>query len=89
LSAGYEREQAELETQNAGIRPSLDAQNEDCIKADKFVDIVCRFIAFDKLTPELLHEFIEKVAVHEGDKNDGKRTQQVDIYLRFIGKFME
>jgi len=34
-----------------------------------------------------LHEFIEKVIVHEGEKSDGKRFQHVDIFLKLIGKF--
>ena len=87
LSEGYEWEQTDLETQNADIRLSLDTIVEDSVKADKFVEIVRRFTAFDELTPKLLCEFIEKVVVHEGHKNGGKRIQQVDISLRFIGKF--
>jgi hypothetical protein len=32
-------------------------------------------------------EFIDKVVVHAPIKNEnGKRCQQVDIYLKFIGK---
>ena len=35
----------------------------------------------------MIHEFIEKIVVHEADKSSGERQQQVDIYLNFIGKF--
>ena len=35
----------------------------------------------------MINEFIEKIIVHEGDWTTGERTQQVDIYLNFIGKF--
>ena len=35
----------------------------------------------------MIAEFIEKIVVHEGDKSSGERTQKVDIYLNFIGKF--
>ncbi len=35
------------------------------------------------LTPEIMHELIEKIIVHEADKSSGKRTQQIDIYFRF------
>jgi len=87
LSAEYEKEQVELETQNAGLRLELDARNDDCAKADRFIRIVRRFTEFNELTPKLIHEFIEKVAIHEGEKNGGKRIQQVDIFLKFIGKF--
>ena len=40
------------------------------------------------MTAPILHEFIEKVIVHEADKSSGKREQQVDIYLNFIGQFV-
>jgi len=33
----------------------------------------------------MLHEFVEKVVVHEADKSSGRRVQQVDIYLNYIG----
>ena len=36
----------------------------------------------------LYGEFINRVNVHEADKsNGGRRTQQVDVYLNFIGNF--
>jgi hypothetical protein len=34
----------------------------------------------------MLHEFVEKVIVYEADKSSGKRVQQVDIYLNYIGQ---
>jgi len=35
----------------------------------------------------MINEFIEKIIVHEAEKIDGERFQEVDIYLNFIGKF--
>ena len=35
----------------------------------------------------MLNEFIEKIIVHESDKSTGKRVQQIDIHLNFIGMF--
>ena len=36
-----------------------------------------------ELTPEIMHELIEKIAIHAPDKSRGHRTQQIDIYYRF------
>ena len=36
-----------------------------------------------ELTPEIMHELIEKIVVHAPDKSSGHRTQQIDIYYRF------
>jgi hypothetical protein len=51
------------------------------------MELVKKHTEFTEFTPLLLNEFIEKVIVHEADKSTGKRTQKVDVYLNFIGKF--
>ena len=38
-----------------------------------------------ELTPEIVHEFIEKIVVSQPEKVDGKRHQTVDIYYNTIG----
>lgn len=41
----------------------------------------------------MISEFIDKIVVHEGEWSEdggrykGTRTQRVDVYLRYIGKF--
>ena len=87
LSQGYESEQAELETQTEEIREQLTRFDNDSARADKFMELVKRYTDFSELTPAMLHEFIEKVVVHEADKSSGVREQQVDIYLNYIGQF--
>ena len=34
---------------------------------------------------KLLHELVEKIVVHEGDKSSGHRIQKIDIYYSFVG----
>ena len=38
-----------------------------------------------ELTPEIVHEFIDKIVVSKPDKVDGKRHQRADIYYNTIG----
>ena len=87
LSGGYESEQATLEQQTAEIKAELTQFDSDSVKADKFMELVKRYTDFSELTPAMLHEFVEKVVVHEADKSSGRREQQVDIYLNYIGQF--
>lgn len=87
LSADYEREQAELEQSIEALQAELNSFNADSVKADKFIELVRKYTDFSELTPTMIHEFIEKIVVHEADKSSGERQQQVDIYLNFIGKF--
>jgi len=87
LSGGYETEQAELESQTANIKSELEQFDSDSFRADKFMELVKRYTNFTELTPAMLHEFVEKVVVHEADKSSGWREQRVDIYLNYIGRF--
>ena len=41
---------------------------------------------FTELTTPMINEFIKNI-VHAPEKIDGERERQVDIYLKFIGKF--
>ncbi len=34
----------------------------------------------------MIHEFVDKIVVHEVDKSTGDRIQQIDIYLKYVGK---
>ena len=34
----------------------------------------------------MIHEFINKIVVHEANKSTGDRIRQIDIYLKYVGK---
>ena len=87
LLTGYDNEQSELEIKISEIQTEIDTFNADSVKADKFIEIVNRHTNFDELTTPMLNEFVDKIIVHEADRSSGKRTQEVEIYLNFIGKF--
>ncbi len=36
-----------------------------------------------ELTPEIMHELIERIIVHAPDKSSGHRTQHIEIHYRF------
>lgn len=36
-----------------------------------------------KLTPEIMHELIEKIYVRAPDKSSGRRKQKIEIHFRF------
>jgi hypothetical protein len=87
LSSEYEREQTELETQNAQLQAELDVFNADSVKVDGFIELVRRYTEFKELSTPMLNEYIEKIVVYEPDKSSGERIQDLDIYFNFIGKY--
>ena len=87
LSTGYEKEQDELEQALAADQANLDQFNEDTDRADKFLALAKKYTDFSELTPAMLNEFVEKIMVHAPDRSAGERVQEIEIYLKFIGKF--
>jgi hypothetical protein len=95
MSKSCEREQAELREQTAALQAEVDAWAEDKGKADGFVALVRKYTRIEELTTPMLYEFIDKVVVHEAvwseatetQKRKGTRSQQVDVYLKYIGCF--
>ena len=87
LSAEYEKEQDELEQTLAGDQASLDQFNEDTDRADKFLALAKKYTDFSELTAPMINEFVEKIVVHAPDRSTGERIQEIEIYLKFIGKF--
>ena len=55
-----------------------------------FMNLVSRVGEITELTEEIARMFIEKVVVHEGVYEEGRRkklSQQVDVYFAYIGQF--
>jgi len=88
MSGDYEQEQADLKTQSIAITAELEAFEQDSLNVDRFMELVRRYTKFDELTTPMLHEFVDKVIVHEADRSTGERVQQVDIHLNFVGHFI-
>ena len=87
LSADYEQEQRELKDRAAGLQEELDKSQAATVNAEKFMRIVRKRLTFEKLTPTLLREMIEKIVVHECSYDeDGTRRQDIEIYYSFVGK---
>ena len=83
LSANYENEQRELKTLSEELNSAIQQTEQKTANAEQFVKVVRKYTEISELTPEIMHEFIEKIVVHEPEKVDGKRTQQIDIFYRF------
>ena len=85
LSAEYEQEQAELEEAIAQDQAKLDAYQADSTNVEAFIQLAKKYRDVPELTPGMVNEFVDKIIVHAPVKDGVERTQQVDIYLRFIG----
>lgn len=83
MSTAYEDEQKKLKATVSELTVLIDSAEKKSSDVTAFLEIVRKYEHITKLTPEIMHELIEKIVVHEADKSSGKRVQQIDIYYRF------
>lgn len=86
LSAGYEKEQAELEQSIKACREQLTQYDEDTDRTEEFLALAHKYTDITELTPVIINEFVDKILVHKAEKIDGERVMEIEIYLNFIGK---
>ncbi len=87
MLSDYEAEQAALEEAILQNQQSLDAFQADAEKVDQFLKIAKKYTDFSVLTTPMIQSFIDKIVVHAPQKIDGERTQEVEIFLNYIGQF--
>jgi hypothetical protein len=82
----YQREQGDMRQKAAKMREILAKSEDDAKGIGEFISMIERYADVETLTPEVVSQLIDKIAIHEGQTLDGVRTQQVDIHWRFIGQ---
>ena len=87
LLADYEAEQKTLQASVTEAEERLSAFAEDSTRVEQFLELARKYTDFSELTTPMINEFIEKIIVHAPEKIDGDRMQEVEIHLRFIGRF--
>lgn len=83
MSAGYEEEQKNLRTTVAELTAYIDNAEQKSADVTAFIRAVQKYEHIETLTPEIMHELIDRIVVHEADKSSGKRIQDIEIHFRF------
>ena len=83
----YQTEQAERTEKIEKLTAEISEVKQTEADAEKWIALLKQFSGPDKLDAPLLNALIEKIEVHEAEKDEiGMRVQDVDIYYRFVGK---
>lgn len=85
LSDGYEAEQKQLDQEIEMLTAQVGEADTEVTNVAKLIAVTKKYTRIEELTPEILNAFVDKIVIHERVKQDGKRTQAVDIYYFYIG----
>ena len=87
LLAEYEAEQKALTASVSEMETQMSAFAEGTDRAKQFLELAKKYTDVSELTTLTINEFVEKIIVHAPEKIDGDRVREVEIHLRFIGRF--
>ena len=85
LTVSLETEQKQLKAAIPEMEAGLDTTVDKAADLQRFIERARQVTRLTELTPEIVHEFIEKIVVSKPEKIDGKRHQRVDIHYNTIG----
>lgn len=86
ISMSLETEQGKLKTKVPKLETELENVKIATEGLQRFIE---KAKAITELTPELVHEFIQKIVVGKPEYKDGKRYQSVEIYYNGVGIIRE
>ena len=72
-----------IEYKNGNIRYIKEEKKDTDIT--QFISNVKKYTEITELSLEILNELIEKIVIHQQEKVNGKKTQEIDIYYRGVG----
>lgn len=75
----------ELKERMAVLSAEIDSVSAKTDSTERFIAVAKKYTNLSELTPAILRELIEKIAVHQAVKENGKRRQTIEIYYDFIG----
>ncbi len=85
LTVSLETEQRQLKEAIPEMEASLEATTDKAADLQRFIERARQVTRLTELTPEIVHEFIDKIVVSKSEKVDGQRYQRVDIHYNTIG----
>ena len=89
LIAQYDHEQEQLESKVSSLAAKIEEEKAGRSDPERFLKSIRKYRDFDELTEDMVFELIDRVVVHQAEKDNetGERSQQIDIAFSFIGSY--
>lgn len=89
MAMSLEDEQSKLRASIPQMESELETAVSQTEGLQKFIDKAKKVTQLTELTPEIVHEFIQKIVVGKPEYKNGKRYQSVEIHYNGVGIIRE
>lgn len=89
LLSDFITEQTDLEDKLHELQQQLG--NRECTENEigKWLKVISQYMEIKELDRQTVMELIESITISEGNRENGKRTQEITIQYRFIGNLLD
>ena len=84
LTSGYDDEKNTLKKKVAEFEREINTVTERNTDVDKFVKTVKRYSDIQELNYELVHDFIDRILIHDPDLETA--TRKIEVFYSFVGQ---
>lgn len=85
LSFNYDKEQQELKLKIEQLSKDIENTEKKDTDITQFISNVKKYTEITELSAEILNELIERIVIHQQEKVNEKKVQEIDIYYRGVG----
>ena len=85
LSFNYDKEQQDLKLKIEQLSKDIENTEKKDTDITQFISNVKKYTEITELSAEILNELIEKIVIHQQEKVNSKKVQEIDIYYRGVG----
>jgi DNA invertase Pin-like site-specific DNA recombinase len=84
LTNGYEDEKMTLAKRAGDLEHEINSTDKQKCDVDRFVKLVGKYSDITELSYEIVHEFIDRILIHDLDREAG--TRKIEIFYSFVGR---
>lgn len=84
MTSGYDEEKTTLTKKIAVLDREINTNTQRKADVEKFIRIVSKYADIQELTYENIHEFIDRILIHEWDRETD--TRKIEIHYSFVGR---
>ena len=86
MLTSFESEQTSLKELVYMMENEIRSLEYEAVNVDRFLSAVRKYTKIEKLTPTIVHEFVDRILVFEPEQARGNRRQKVEIVYKNVGK---
>lgn len=86
MLSSYQKEQRDLTEKLITLNNDIFQMDKYFSNSKKWIQAIGAYSEIKKLDKEIINELFQKILIHQAEKRNGKRYQEIELHYRYVGK---